>query len=166
MEFFQANIHLGEVFVQLVAFVIVFWILKILAWKPLLAALEARRAHIRRALEEIEASKKEIESLKAEYAAYLQKIEDAARVKIQEAVEEGRRIARDLQEKARTESQASFEKAKENLELEVAKARVTLRREIANLAIHATERVLREKMTDAKQEEKVIGIIEELEKSR
>lgn len=164
MEFFETNIHLGEVFVQLVAFVIVFWTLKLLAWKPLLRALEARREHIKHSLEQIEAAKREIDSLKTEYAAHLQKIEEEARAKIQEAVHEGRRLARDIQEKARSESQASFEKAKQNLELEAAKARLTLRREIADLAIHAAERVLREKMTDSRQQEKVLEIIEELEK--
>lgn len=166
MEFFQANIHLGEVFVQLLAFVIVFWTLKALAWKPLLKALDSRRDRIKHELNRIENSKKEIESLKNEYAIHLQKIDDEARTKIQQSIEEGRRIAREIQEKARTESQTTFEKAKENLDLEVAKARLTLRKEIADLAINASERVLREKMSDHRQQqEKVLEIIEELEKS-
>ena len=33
MEFFKANIIPGEVFVQLIAFIIVFWTLKLLAWR-------------------------------------------------------------------------------------------------------------------------------------
>ena len=166
MEFFQENIKLGEVLVQLLAFVIVFLTLKKLAWKPLLGALEARREKIQNEFHQIEEARKEIESLKAEYHAHLQKIEDEARAKLQQAVDEGRRIAREIQDKARTDSQATFEKAKENLDLEVAKARLTLRREIAALAINATERVLKEKMSDARaQEGKVLEIIEELEKT-
>ena len=166
MEFFKANIHLGEVFVQLLAFVIVFWTLKLLAWKPILGSLEARRQRIKRDLDDIENAKKEIERLKSQYQEMIQKIEDSARSKIQEAVQEGRTIARDMQEKARTESQASFEKAKENLDLEIAKARLVLRREIADLTIHASERILKEKMTDRQvQEEKIMVILNEMEKS-
>ena len=166
MEFFQANIHLGEVVVQLVAFVVVFLILKSLAWKPLLSSLELRRAKIQSELEHIENAKKDIERLKVEYTAHLQKIEDEARSKIQEAVEEGRRIAKEIQDKARTESQTTFDKAKENLELEVSKARLTLRREIADLAVHTTERVLNEKMSsDRAQQTKILEIIEDLEKT-
>lgn len=164
MEFFQANIHLEEVFVQLAAFLIVFWTLKKLAWKQLLGALEARREKIRHALDEIEASKKDIEALKVQYQTHLQKIEDEARGKIQEAVDEGRRVAREIQEKARTESQATFEKAKENLTLEIAKARITLRREIADLAISVGEKILQEKLDNAKQQEKVLELLNELEK--
>lgn len=166
MEFFQANINLGEVFVQLVAFMIVFWTLKLLAWGPLLKALESRREKIKQGFDQIEESKKEIEALKAEYHAHLQKIDEEARTKIQEAIEEGRGIAREIQEKARAESQALFEKSKENLELEISKARIMLRHEIAGLSLSVAERVLKEKMKDAKaQEEKVLEIIEELEKT-
>ena len=165
MEFFKANIIPGEVLVQLIAFLIVFFTLKALAWKPLLKALELRRERIQDQFNQIEAAKKDIEKLKAEYGAHLQKIDDEARGKIQEAVEEGRRIARDMQEKARAESQSSFEKAKENLNLEVAKAKITLRREIADLAILVSEKVIRERLSDAKQQEKILELIEELEKS-
>ena len=165
MEFFKANIIPGEVFVQLIAFVIVFWTLKALAWKPILNALAARREKIANDFGKIEAARKEIEALKAQYAALLAKIEDEARGKIQQAVEEGRQIARQIQEKARSESQATLETTKENLNLEVAKARITLRREIADLVLTVSEKVIRERMMEAKQQEKVLEMIEELEKS-
>jgi F-type H+-transporting ATPase subunit b len=166
MEFFQANIHLGEVVVQLVAFVLVFLTLKSLAWKPLMQSMETRRTTIQNELDRIEKAHKEIEALKAEYASHLQKIEDEARNKIQSAIDEGRRIAKDIQDKARTESQASFDKAKENLDLEINKARLTLRREIADLAVSTSERVLNEKLSsDQAQQAKILGIIEELEKT-
>ena len=165
MEFFKANIIPGEVLVQLIAFLIVFFTLKSLAWKPILGALEARRKRIQDDFDKIEHARKEIEGLKARYASSFQKIEDEARAKLQEAVEEGRRIAKDIQEKARAESQASFEKAKDNLALEAAKARLTLRREIADLAISVSEKVLSEKLSDSKQQEKIMSLIEEFEKS-
>lgn len=165
MEFFKSQIIPGEVFVQLIAFVIVFWTLKLLAWKPLLRALESRRERIRTQFEELEAAKGDIEKLKAEYQTHLTKIEEEARARLQEAVEEGRRIARQIQDKAREDSQLTLEKAKESLEIEVAKARITLRREIADLAIAVSEKILKEKMTDAKQQEKIMELIEELDKA-
>ena len=147
MEFFKNNIIPGEVFVQLVAFLVVFFTLRALAWKPILSTLASRREHIRNELEKIEKSRQEIEALKSEYQTKFQKIEDAARSKIQEAVNEGRKIAHEIQEKARAESQETFKKAKDNLTLEAEKARISLRREIADLAINVSERVIKEKMT-------------------
>ncbi len=163
MEFFQANIKLYEVFVQLLAFVIVFWALKKMAWKSILNGLEARRERIQSDFDKIDAAKKEIESLRAEYQLHMKQIDEESRAKIQEAVEEGRRIAHDIQEKARAEAQQAFEKTKDNLNLEVAKARLVLRREIADLTVSATEKILKEKLTDAKQQEKILAMIEELE---
>jgi F-type H+-transporting ATPase subunit b len=166
MEFFQANIKLGEVVVQLVAFVVVFLTLKAMAWKPLQQSLESRRSKIQHEFDLIEKSRKEMEAMKADYSAKLQKIEDDARAKIQEALEEGRRVAKEIQDKARAESQATLEKTKENLELETAKARMALRQEIAALAIQTSEKVLNEKMvSDKAQQTKIMDIISELEKT-
>lgn len=166
MEFFKANIIPSEVIVQLIAFLLVFFALRKMAWKPVLDSLEARRSKIKSEFESIEAARKEIEALKAQYAASLQKIEDQARAKLQEAIDEGRRISREIQDAARLESQATYEKAKENLALEVAKARVSLRHDIAGLALDASEKVLKEKMSDdKKQQEKIMSIIEEMEKA-
>lgn len=166
MEFFQANIKLGEVVVQLVAFVVVFLTLKAMAWKPLQQSLESRRSKIQHEFDLIEKSRKEMEAMKTDYSAKLQKIEEDARAKIQEALDEGRRISKEIQDKARAESQATLEKAKENLAIETAKARIALRQEIADLAIHASEKVLSEKLsTDKAQQAKIMDIISELEKT-
>jgi len=166
MEFFRANIIPGELIVQIIAFILVFLFMKKFAWKPLLETMEDRRERIRKELADIEQAKKDIETLKAEYAVRLQGIEDTARAKVQEALDEGRRVSREIQEKARQESQAAFEKGKENLAMEIVKARTELRREIANLAVDVAERVLDEKLSDdKKQSEKILEIILHLEKN-
>lgn len=166
MDFFKQNIVPWEVFVQVIAFTVVFLTLKAMAWKPILSGLEARKNRIQSDLDKIEHAKKEIESLKTQYSAHLQKIEEEARAKMLESVEEGRRIAREIQEKARTESQAAFEKAKENIVIEAAKAHITLRRDIADLAVAVSEKVIRQKMQGQAQQDKIMEIIEELEKTR
>jgi F-type H+-transporting ATPase subunit b len=164
MEFFQENIHLAEVLVQLVAFLIVFGVLKIFAWKPLLAIIKARRERFEDEWNGIERTKKNVAALEKDYHAHLQKIEEEARAKMQDAIQEGRRLAREIQEKARLESQASFEKAKANIELEVEKARLTLRQEIADLSIRVAEKILTEKMDGSQQEKRALELLGELEK--
>ena len=164
MEFFQENIHLSEVFVQLLAFLIVFFTLKKFAWKPLLKIIKSRRERFESEWGNIEKTRQDVASLKQDYQTHLQKIEEEARAKMQESLQEGRRIAREIQEKARAEAQDSFEKAKTNLELEVQKARISLRREIAELSIRVAEKVLSEKLDFAQQEKKALEILQELEK--
>lgn len=163
MDYFKENIIPGEVIVQLIAFLIVFAVLKSLAWKPIMKSLADRRDRIKKMLEDAETARHEAEKLRADYAAHLQKIDDEARTKLQEAIEEGRRIARDIQQKSRTEAAQSLEQAKENLDLEVAKARVTLRREIADLSIRVAEKIICEDLSEAKQQEKILEIIKDIE---
>ena len=164
MEFFKENIHLTEVLVQLVAFLIVFFTLKKFAWKPLLSVIQSRRERFEDEWNGIEKTKRSVAALEKDYHAHLQKIEEEARAKMQEAIQEGRRLAREIQEKARLESQDSFEKAKASLELEVEKARVTMRQEIAGLSIRVAEKILTEKLDGTNQEKKALEILGELEK--
>lgn len=160
------NLSLQEILTQALGFALLVFVMGKMFWKPFMETLEKRRHHIQTELEHIDSSKKEIETMKNQYAAHLQKIEDEARTKIQAAIHEGQRVAKEIQDKARGEAQAAFEKSKENLDLEVAKARLVLRKEIAGLAIHATERVLNEKMSsDQIQQAKMLEIIEGLEKA-
>lgn len=157
------SLSLQEILTQALGFLLLVWVLKRLFWKPLLGSLEDRRSRIAEAFRQIESQKKELESLRSHYEARLEKIGEEARVKLQAAIDEGRKIAREIQEKAREEAKAALTRSKEDIHLEIAKARVELRREIAQLTLLAAEKILREEMTGEKHREKILELIEELE---
>lgn len=157
------SLSVQEILTQAFGFLLLVWVLKRIFWKPVLAVLEARRAKIEEAFRQIEGQRKEIETLRSDYQSRIERIEEEARGKLQAAIDEGRRIAREIQEKAREEAKGALVRSKENLALEIAKARIELRREIADLTLLATEKLLHEKMTDEKQREKIFDLIEQLE---
>ena len=157
------SLSLQEIITQALGFLLLVWVMKRIFWKPILGMLEARRSRVEEAFRQIESSKKEIALLRTDYESRIVKIEEEARGKLQAAIDEGRKIARDIQEKAREEAKDILMRSKENLSLEVAKARIELRREIAELTLLATEKFLREKMTPEKNREKILELIEELE---
>lgn len=158
------NLSLQEILTQAGAFILLVWVLKKMAWKPLLKLLDERRERILKGFEEIEHTKQEVQKLKADYEHSRAHIEEEAHRKLQESVDEGKRISRELQEEARREARAVLEKAKEDISLEVAKAKVMLRNEIADLTLAATERLLKEKLDETKDKEIVLDFIEDLEK--
>ena len=166
MEFFKANVNLGEVFVQLAAFVIVFWTLKALAWKRILQALENRRSRIQEEFDKIEAAKKELEALRTRYEHALSHIEDETRQKLQQAVSDGKRIAHEIQEEARKNAREILEKTNEDVQLEIAKARLVLRDEIADLVVSATEQLLEKEIDSKKDRQIVLDFIQNLEKTK
>ncbi|OGW86443.1 MAG: ATP synthase F0 subunit B [Omnitrophica bacterium RIFCSPHIGHO2_02_FULL_46_11] len=158
------NLSIQEILTQAGAFILLVWVLKRMAWKPLLKLLDERREKIRASFEEIEKAKKGVEELKYQYDQAHARIEEEARKKLQQAIDEGKQIARQLQEDSRREARNILQKAKEDITLEVDKAKVTLRNEIADLTLAATERLLHEKLDVTKDKEIVLDFIEDLEK--
>ena len=158
------SLSLQEILTQAAAFILLVWVLKKMAWRPLLKLLDERREKIRSGFHEIEQAKKEVETLKQDYEKARANIEEEARGKLQQAVDDGKRIAKEIQEGARTSAQNILEKAKEDIRLEVAKAKVTLRGEIVDLTLRATERLIEEKVDEKKDKEIVLNFIDQLEK--
>jgi len=152
-----------EVIVQLIGFVIFFWVLKQFAWKPILALLETRRRKIADEFEGIDRKKEELDRLQAEVRDRLSRIEEECRAKIQEAVSDGKKTAQEIREKAREDANQILAKAQENIELEVDKATIEMKEKIADLVILSTERLLKKEMNDAVQRKLVSGILAELE---
>ncbi|HCM42614.1 MAG TPA: ATP synthase F0 subunit B [Candidatus Omnitrophica bacterium] len=165
MDFFKQNIIPAEVFIQLAAFLIVFFTLRKFGWGPIQKSLADRREHIRKSIDDADKAKHDMEKLKAEYELHLKQIEEQTRAKMAETIEAGRSIAKEMQDKAREEAQRTFDKTKAALDLEVSKARVTMRREIADISIHVAEKVLRENLTEAKLRDKASQLVDELEKT-
>jgi F-type H+-transporting ATPase subunit b len=160
------SLDLQQVVSQAISFLVLLWLLRRFAWRPLLTILDERRRHIETALQDVASKKTELERLQADYAQRLAKIDDEARVKIQQAVLEGKRIAMEVQEQARAQAQTILAKSKDTVELELAKAKVTLRDQIADMTVEAVERILQQKLDSKTDRALVESALEELERGR
>ena len=155
---------LQQILSQLISFVLLLALLRRFAWGPLLAILDQRRKHIEDGLRQVAAGKEEMERLKAEYAQRLAKIEDEARLKMQQAILEGKRVSLEIQEQARAQAQDAMTKSKDTIAMEVAKAKVQLRDHVAQLTMEAVEKVLRQKV-DAKTDRHLVDtVLDELDR--
>lgn len=159
------NSHiLKEILVQIIGFGVVFLVLKKFAWNSMLGMIDTRRKTIEDEFASIEKKKKELEEFEKEYKRRLEHIEQEAREKIQEASNIGMALAKDIQEKARLDSQKLFDRTRAEIDQDIVKARLSMRNEIVELSSLITEKVLREKM-DAREHEKMVDkFIKELEK--
>lgn len=104
------DIDTKQVISQIIAFLIMLWILKRFAWKPLLKVMEDRRLHIQSEFEAIDQQKLEIAKIKDDYQDALKNIDAQARTRLQEGVNEGRKIAQEIQQTARVQSQEIIKK--------------------------------------------------------
>jgi len=119
-------LDLQQILSQALSFLLLLWVLRRFAWRPLLGVLDARRARIEEQLREAARHQEEAARLQQDLAARLAAIDEEARKNIQQAIQEGRRMAAEVQEDARAQAQQILAKSKETVELELAKAKVTL----------------------------------------
>ncbi len=164
--FQQFGVEGPQILTHVVGFLLVLWLLRRVAWKPLLTMLDARRQHIEQRLTDVERAKVDIARLQEEYVQRLASVEETARTKLREATLDGKRIAMEIHEQARAEARQIVEEMKAKLHLEVAQANVALRDRIAELVVEATERLLRTRLDTQQDQALVTQFLDELEAQR
>ncbi len=153
---------LAQFVVNILAFLLLLAILRKYAWGALLKLIDERRERIAAEFAAIDRAKEELTKLKSEYQERLNKIEEEARGKIQQAIQDGRRIAAEVEEGARAHARATLEKSKEAIAQEVAKARVELKEQVVDLAIQATHKVLRQHLDEETDQRMIEAFIQEI----
>lgn len=158
------QLDLQQILSQAFSFLILVWVLKRFAWRPLLSVLDQRRVRVEEEFARIEQSKTELVKLQQDYQQRIAKIEEEARAKIQHAIIDGKRIATEIQEQAREQGHVLLAKAKDTIELELDKARVTMRDQLAAMTTDAVERVLRQKLDAQRDQQLINSVLDELER--
>lgn len=158
------NVDIIQILTHILGFLIVLWVLKRYAWKPLLGILEERQAKIKSDFDAAAAKRREAEDAATRYAEQLKGIEAEKRTRIQEGVNEGRHFAEEIREEARGEAKKIIEKARADIERDIAKAQVALKEKIVGMTMTATEKVIRQSLDAEGQRRLVENFINELER--
>ena len=159
------EVNPGVVFWTIVTFLILLWVLKRYAWKPMLSALQERENSIRDSLEAAEKAMKKAEVISKENEAALQEAEIMAQKIRKEAVEEAELLRADRLEKARKEADELIEHARSTIEQEKKHALLELRKEVAELALQAASRILDTELDAEKNRKLVDNFLKDLSKN-
>lgn len=151
------DLYVRQIIVQIIGFLVMLWIMKKYAWQPLLDVMTARRRAIQEEFDAISAAKAEAMQLKELYQDKLKGIDIEARKKIQESHKMGMKI----QEDAHAAAKDIVHKAKIEITGEILKAKSHLKNDIVDLVVHATEKMLSEKLDAQSQKRLIESFIEE-----
>lgn len=154
------NLELEQILTQIVAFLVMLWILKKFAWKPLLNVMEERKRAIQSEFDSIEEQKKEIKKLTQTYNAKLDEIEATARATLQEATKRGEQIALEIEQETRERAAMILNKAQAEMKSEIAEAKKQLKQDIVKMAVAATEKIIQEKLDPQKHQKLIDDAIE------
>jgi F-type H+-transporting ATPase subunit b len=126
--------------------------------------IDERRETIQGDFDKAKGELEKAEKLRVDYEARMKEAETEARAKIQEAIREGQDVASEIKEGARGEARELIERAKEELARDVDKAKVQLKMDIVRMTLGATEKMINEKLDEAKHRELIEGFINDVEK--
>jgi F-type H+-transporting ATPase subunit b len=142
----------GKAFIiQLVTFVLAFWVLKKFAFGPIMKVLNERRELIDSGVTLGEEMKKERAELDQKIAEQLAEARKQADGILSNANEDARELVREAEGKAKNKADGILVDAKSRIEQETARARRNLEKEMVSLVSEATEAIIGEKV-DAKKD--------------
>lgn len=151
---------------QTIAFLILYWLLRKFAFSPIQQILREREEKVRKVIEEAEQQRAEMEKLRADYEYRLQRIEEEARAKFQEAMQQAYQVRDALLADAREQAERILQRAKEQIALEREKLMVELRDFVVDISIRIAEKVIERNLDVAAQRELINSIIEKELKQR
>lgn len=159
------NVDQGLAFWTVVLFLIVMFILKKYAWKPIVSALQERERTIQNSIERAENALAEAKQLQADN----DKVRRDAEIEAQRIVREAREAADTVKvgevEKTKAQIKQMQVQAQAEIEREKQSALQALRAEVAGLVITAAEKVVKEKLDSPKQRELVNSFIDNISKN-
>ncbi len=146
----------GLIIWQAIIFLLLFFLLAKLAWKPIVQSLKIREESIQDALDSAEKAKEEMAQLKADN----EKLLDEARQEREQILKDARDVAASI--KADAEADASkqtskmIEDARHAINTEKAAALTEVKTQVAELSLQITEKLLRRKLEDEKAQKELI----------
>ena len=148
MEKLVNDFSFGLFFWQMLLFLMLLFLLKKYAWKPILSALNDREEGIKNALESAEKAKLEMQNLQADNQKLLQEARLEREAMIKDACEIKEKMILDAKEEAKSEADKMIISAQAAIESEKKSAIADIKTQVASLSIEIAEKVVKNELSD------------------
>lgn len=145
----------------LLAFLIVFFILKKMAWPAIIKGLKEREAGIADAIATAERVKAEMAALKNENEALMTQAREERATMIKEAKEHTNKMISDAKDKAKSEYDRIVAEAQSAITQQKNAALTEVKNQVGALVIEVSEKILRRELSDKAEQEKYINQLAE-----
>lgn len=159
MEDLGFNLPLLGAFV--INFVILFGLLSVVLYRPVLKMLDERQAKIKESMEQAEQMKEQMARSEEQIKAHLETARREGQGIITQATQIGEKLEEEAKDKARQEAESLIAKAQVEIGRERDKAIDELRKEFADIAIKAAEKVISKTLDKKKHRELIDEALEE-----
>jgi F-type H+-transporting ATPase subunit b len=150
----------------IVTFLVLLALLAKFAWRPLLQALETRQNGIRKALDDAQLAKQELERLNAESAQIIGRARVDADAIITQSRADGDRLREEIRQKARTEANNIVKSAERQIQLETTRALEQIRHEAVELSVMIASKIIQRNLSKEDNERLIDEALRQVEARR
>jgi F-type H+-transporting ATPase subunit b len=146
----------GLIFWTSITFLVLLFILKKFAWKPILGAVSEREKGIKDALTSAVEARKEMENLQADNERILKEARAEREAMLKDARELKNKMIDDAKQDAKIEANKLITQAQAAIEAEKKAAIADLKSQVAQISISIAEKVVREELSNTEKHEKLV----------
>ncbi|MBK7560996.1 MAG: F0F1 ATP synthase subunit B [Chitinophagaceae bacterium] len=147
----------------LIAFLVVFFILKKFAWPSIVGGLKKREENIAEALASAESIKAEMALMKNENEALLASAREERAILLKEARETKDKIINEAREQAKTEANKIIMETQAAITTQKMAALTDVKNQVGKLVIEVSEKILRRELGNKEsQEAHIKGLVDEV----
>lgn len=147
---------IGLIIWQFIVFILLFFLLSKLAWKPIISSLKEREVSIQDALDTAEKARQEMALLKSDNEKLLKE----AREERDKILREAREVAVRLKEEAQTDAKKAAEKiveeARAAINIEKQAALRDVKVQVATFALEVAEKLMKKNLSDDKSQKALV----------
>lgn len=143
------NFSSGLFIIQTVIFLILLFVLRKFAWKPIMDAVNEREVTIVDSLNQAKLAKQEVQNLKAENEVIIREAKVERDNILKEAREIKDRIVGEAKDLAKAEGDKMIEQARQSIQAEKSAAMSEIKNQIGALSVTIAESILKEKLDNA-----------------
>jgi F-type H+-transporting ATPase subunit b len=151
----ELGINLPTLLTQLVTFVILLVLLRLVAYKPLMRMLDERSKRIKDSLEQAESVKQQSAKAEEELKKQIDQASREGQDRIARAIKAGEEVKQKAEEDAKKDAEKLLTRARQEIQQERDEAIEGVRREFADLTVLAAGKVI-EKSLDKEQHRELI----------
>lgn len=147
---------LGLVFWTGLTFLILLFILRKFAWKPILGAVSEREDSIKNALAEADKARQEMQDINADNERILKEARAERDAMLKDARLIKNNMIEEAKESAKTQANKIIEQAKATIENEKLSAINEIKHQVANLSIDIAEKIVKEELSNKDKQLKIV----------
>ena len=159
MEKLINDFSFGLFFWQTLLFILLLFLLKKYAWKPILDALNSREEGIKNALDEADKARQEMVELKSSNEQIVKEARAERDAMLKEARSMKENMITEAKDEAKNQANKIIEQAKATIENEKLAAITELRNQVAELSIGIAEKIIKDELSE---KDKQVVLIEKM----